>query len=218
LQAAQDRGEIAKTGGNRQTIPQVAGNGEVKFTEIGIPTQRAANTTASAVLAGVGETAIAAALGQKPDTTAQRRARAQQRAAQAVAPIDPNAEPVMMELIGLTSDGRLVQFWDKEYPVRRVNKFLPDGPWIKSGKYIIDYRGHLITCHCANMGNGNVSLQIMCNDGPTIHLPRHLIEPMLYGYVVPDEAAERKVSEALQSALAALRARDDAPSRQRGHL
>jgi len=85
---------------------------------------RAADTTASAVLAGVAETAIALAIGQKPDTTAQRRARAQQRASQAIVPIDPNAEPVMMELIGLTSDGRLVQFWDKEYPVRRVNMFL----------------------------------------------------------------------------------------------
>jgi len=68
------------------------------------------------------------------------------------------------------------------------------------------------------MTNGNVSVQIMCNDAPAIHLPRHMIEPMLWGYVVPDEAAEREVSEALRSALAALRARDEAPSRQRGHL
>jgi hypothetical protein len=37
------------------------------------------------------------AIAQKPDTAAQRPAQARQRASQAIAPIDPNAAPVMKE-------------------------------------------------------------------------------------------------------------------------
>lgn len=160
-----------------------------------------------------GETAIALAIGAKPSRG---------RAIAAAIPGDmPLGSVRMMELQGLTSDGRLVKFWDEDYPVRRVDRFLDSGRDIKGGKYLLAYRGHLITAHCRNGMLGDqlvVTVQIMSNSSAPIFLPREQIEPMLFGYVVPDEVAQAKTLQLLKDITRQLKARDDTPDRQRGRL
>lgn len=165
------------------------------------------------VVSGAGEKAIALAIGAKPSRS---------RAVDTTIPWDmPLGSVLMMELQGLTNDGRLVKFWDEDYPVPRVNRFISHGRDIKDGKYLLAYRGRLITAHCGNGMLGDqfvVTVQVMSNSSGSIFLPREQVEPMLFGYVVPDEVAEAKISQTLRDCLRLLRDRDDTPSRQRGHI
>ena len=81
--------------------------------------------------------------------------------------IETAQPPRMTELIGLTDDGRLV-LWDTSL-VQPVDRFetTDDGRWIEGGHYVIEWKGHAVTVHCGNMGNGNVSLLFMCSSGPS---------------------------------------------------
>ena len=126
-------------------------------------------------------------------------------------------EPRMTELIGLTADGRKV-LWSTDW-VRPVSAFETSdgGRWIKSGHYVIDWKGHAITVHCGNCADETVSVQFMCMEG-VLYMSRHEVERMLLGYVVPDPVAQAVITEKLRQLTRDLQASRDVPHRQRGRI
>lgn len=105
------------------------------------------------------------------------------------------------DLYGRTADGRL-ELWDRARPVLPVTAFERDGPWIKSGHYVIDHEGDAVTVHCGNMTDGSVSVQFMCAAlRSSRSVPRNEIEPLLLGRVVvtaEDRETNRKFIEVLR--------------------
>ncbi len=99
-----------------------------------------------------------------------------------------------MDLYGRTPDGRL-KLWDRDRPVLPVTSFELDGPWIKSGHYVINDNSDAVTVHCGNMTSGNVSVLTMCGGLGSRSVPRKVIEPLLLGWVVrTEEDVERDVA------------------------
>jgi hypothetical protein len=155
---------------------------------------------------------------------AQPRAKATRNAktARTSLPIDlrPVAapEPRMMELIGVDEDG-VMSLWSTGN-VQPVTAFetTNGGRWIKSGHYVIDWKGHAITVHCGNFINGRVSLLFMCSAGNGTSMTREEVEAMLIGKVIPDPAAEARILQGLQDLTEALKRRNQASHRLRGRI
>lgn len=136
------------------------------------------------------------------------------RPKRASAPIEPRKT----ELIGLTEDGRKV-LWSTGM-VRPVSTFETSagGKWIKSGHYVIDWKGHAITVHCGNVADGTVSVQFMCMGLSSISMSRREIEGLLLGLVVPDVIAQAKITEQMRQLARDTQASQDVPHRQRGRI
>ena len=127
-----------------------------------------------------------------------------------------DSEPRQTELIGLTEDGRLV-LWDVGL-VRPINRLPMDGALIKSGHYVIEWRGRAITVHLGNAARRRVSVLFVCNTTPSFSLTRSEVNGLVIGEVVRSEA-DLKITDLLLEAIQmfAMKGRND-PSRARGYL
>jgi hypothetical protein len=136
--------------------------------------------------------------------------------AKAAPPLPASAEPRMTELIGLDEDGNMA-LWDTGN-VQPVTAFEVDGRWIKSGHYVIQWKGHAITVHCGNTAGGLISVQFMCSRNWTIYLPRPEVEAMLLGKVLRDPEHVARLTALIDMAITALHAQAHAPHRRRGRI
>ena len=134
------------------------------------------------------------------------------------------AQPALRktELIGLTDDGRMV-LWDTGMvkPVNRFETSRSGVPFIDSGHYVIDWKGHAITVHCDNELRGGrwvVGVQFMCSRGLSIGLPREEVEAMLIGKVIRDPVVEAEISGLLRALVDSIAAQKDTPANQRGRI
>jgi hypothetical protein len=150
-----------------------------------------------------------------------RRA-AQAKAKRASLPVDirplPQSETRTTELIGVDEDG-VMSLWSVG-EVRPITAFrtTDEGRWIKSGHYVIDWKGHAITVHCGNLINGGVSVLFMCSAGNGTSMTRAEVEAMLIGEVVPDPKIEANILRQLEELSAILKRRNQAPHRLRGRI
>ncbi len=152
-------------------------------------------------------------------TTPFRRTTGKRRAG---LPVDlrPLAVPETrtMELIGVDENG-VMSLWDTGQ-VRPVAAFdtTGGGQWIKSGHYVIDWKGYAITVHCGNFTNGSVSVLFMCSGGHELSMSRAEVEAMLIGEVIPDPEQAGMLSQALDELLEAMKRRNQAAHRLRGRI
>ena len=130
--------------------------------------------------------------------------------------IEPPSEPRKTELIGLTGDGRMV-LWD-EGMVQPIDRFPTKGPWIESGHYVIDWKGHAITVHCGNMTDGRIGVLFMCSALSSVSMPRAEIEPLLIGKVVQSDEHKAEMRRLFAEMEEMLRHRAAEPHRQRGRI
>ena len=121
------------------------------------------------------------------------------------------------DLIGLTTDGRLV-LWQAAAEVRPISAFRTDGVWIISGHYVIEWKGHAITVHCANMTDGSVGVQFMCGALKSLVLERTAVEAMLLGEVIQSEESKAVTRDLLAQLRDWAERSHDAPHLQRGRL
>jgi hypothetical protein len=129
------------------------------------------------------------------------------------------AAPRKTELIGLTDDGRMV-LWDTGM-VRPISRFESDGRFIKSGHYVIEWKGHAITVHCGNQMRGarwGIGVLFMCSDATSVFMDQAEVEPLLIGEVVRDPESERRIVEAFERIREADRQWCQAPHLQRGRI
>jgi hypothetical protein len=83
--------------------------------------------------------------------------------------------------------------WRCAVQVVPVDAFERYGRWIKSGHYLIDYKGHAIVVYCGNMSDDNISVQFVDEELTPYSFPRDIIESMLLGKVLASE--EQRASE-----------------------
>jgi hypothetical protein len=85
--------------------------------------------------------------------------------------------------------------WKHAVQVVPVSAFERIGGWIRSGHYVIGYKGDAIVVHCGNSGDKKVNVQFMMG-GPVEHsVARSTIEPMLLGKLVVSEERHAAVFE-----------------------
>jgi hypothetical protein len=135
--------------------------------------------------------------------------------------VPESTTPRETELIGLAEDGRMV-LWGTGV-VRPISRFENStGTFIKSGHYVIEWKGHAITVHCGNMmredGRWGIGIQFMCSTAASVFTTRPEAERMLIGEVMRDPEAERRIEEAFARVEEAFRKRDMAPHLQRGRI
>ena len=71
-------------------------------------------------------------------------------------------------------------------------------PWIESGHYVIEWKGHAITVHCGNFIDGTISVLFMCSRSDrALSMRREVVESMLIGKVIPDPETEARISRLL---------------------
>ncbi len=128
------------------------------------------------------------------------------------------AKPKKMELFGLTEAGRLV-LWsvDRVVPETsiRYRRGVDGRRLIDDGNFVIDWFGSEVVAHLGNLVGGKVSVQLMCNGGPTFALSRREVGRMLRYKVVKDPKVEAEILASLKRATAAIVAAQDTPDRQR---
>ena len=121
--------------------------------------------------------------------------------------------------MGLADDGRMV-LWDVGM-VRPISRFeVSTPPFIKSGHYVIDWKGHAITVHCGSEmrgGRWGIGIQFMCGS-VVAFASRAEAERMLIGEVVHDPEADKRLMEAFARIEEAERERYRAPHLQRGRI
>jgi hypothetical protein len=122
------------------------------------------------------------------------------------------------ELIGLAEDGRMFVWSEGEVQPVSAFETSDGGHWIKSGHYVLNWKGHAITAYCGNMADGNVSVQIMCSGLGSRPMPRFEVEAMLLGKVIPDPEVEARIMEGLKKWGEAVTRANQAPHRQRGRI
>lgn len=131
-----------------------------------------------------------------------------------------SAELRKTELIGLTDDGRMV-LWDTGM-VRPIGRFeMTGGNFIKSGHYVIEWKGHAITVHCGNEmrgGRWGIGVLFMCSSGSSVFMDQTEVEPMLIGELVRNPESERRITEAFERIREANRQRYQTPHLQRGRI
>ena len=90
-------------------------------------------------------------------------------------------QPVTMDLLGLTADGRLV-LWSADEKVQPISAFAGD---TVCGHYVIEWRGYAVTAHLSNdYKNGDICTHFMGNSGPVYRFKRSYLEPLLLGWVI----------------------------------
>jgi hypothetical protein len=115
----------------------------------------------------------------------------------------------------MDTDGRMYLWSTGE--VRPVSAFEINGPFIKDGHYVIQWKDHAITVHCGNTlvdGKLRVSVQFMCNRGTVLSMPamrsRQCFSARLCGI-----RKWRQTLRKLKELHEAVTARHQAPHRRR---
>jgi hypothetical protein len=99
-----------------------------------------------------------------------------------------------IDLYGRAENSRLI-LWRRAVQVMPVSAFERAGRWIRSGHYVIDYKGDAIVVHCANRADGRVSIQFMHDEWLIYAVDRSTIEPRLLGKMVVSEEQQAAVCE-----------------------
>jgi hypothetical protein len=126
-------------------------------------------------------------------------------------------KPRETELIGCDEDGNM-SVWSTGQ-VQPVSHFeLTQDFYIKSGHYVIDWKGHAITVHCGNYADGNVSVRFMCSEGETLSMHRFEVESLLLGKVISDAETKSEISKELKRLAEEFMALGRAPRKPRGRI
>lgn len=100
-----------------------------------------------------------------------------------------------IDLFSRALDENHLLLWKYAVQVVPVSAFERIGGWIKSGHYVIDYKGDAIVVHCGNRPDRRISVQFMVGEPVVYAAVCSAIEPMLLGRVVVSKEQQAAVFE-----------------------
>lgn len=154
----------------------------------------------------------------EPKSTTSRLKRSKRPVANQPPPkLLPPTETRKTELIGMDVDGSMY-LWTtgNVQPASAFEEF--DDRYIKSGHYVIQWKGQAITVAIGNFADGDISVHFMCSRGPILSMKRVEIEPLLLGRVIEDPEKSAELLHLINKASEAIVTRSQAPDRRRGSM
>ncbi len=116
-------------------------------------------------------------------------------------------EPRVMDLVGCDEIGGNRAYWTRDAKIIPLDRLRRDRDgWIKSGHYVIEWRGHVVVVHLSNYASRKIGIQFMRGALNSVPISIREINAKVLGMVAPDPEHEARTIAALQRLGAAFQA------------